>query len=124
MKVIAANGVHDNFKSALAGKRGANQTETIDDNSLIDLRTTGSDGDAVILQTLQLQEIDHILMKVAAGKDQKRKQMIFWLRHQRGLTASEIAALPAIGLTTEGVESVLLRLIVQIQNYLAEEGKK
>jgi RNA polymerase sigma-70 factor, ECF subfamily len=124
LKVIAANVVHDYFKSALAGKRGANQTETIDDNSLIDLRTTGSDGDALILQTLQLQEIDRILTKVTAGKDQKRKQMIFWLRHQQGLTASEIAALPAIGLTTEGVESVLLRLIVQIQNYLAEEGKK
>ena len=124
LKVIAANVVHDHFKSALAGKRGANQTEAIDDDSHIDLRTTGADGAGVIFQTLQLQEIDRILTIVTAGKDQKRKQMIFWLRHQQGLTASEIAALPAIGLTTEGVESVLLRLIVQIRNCLAEESKK
>jgi RNA polymerase sigma-70 factor (ECF subfamily) len=124
LKVIAANVVHDHFKSALAGKRGANQTDAIDDDSHIDLQAMGDGGDAVILQNLQLQEIDRILTKVTSGKDQKRKQMIFWLRHRQGLTASEIAALPAIGLTTEGVESVLLRLIVQIRSYLAEEGKK
>jgi RNA polymerase sigma-70 factor, ECF subfamily len=124
LKVIAANVVHDHFKSALAVKRGVNQTEAIDENLHIELSPPGPDGAAVIFQTLQLQEIDRILTIVTAGKDQKRKQMIFWLRHQQGLTASEIAALPAIGLTTEGVESVLLRLIVQIRNCFAEESRK
>ena len=31
LKVVAANVVHDHFKSALAGKRGAAQTEAIDE---------------------------------------------------------------------------------------------
>jgi hypothetical protein len=59
--------------------------------------------------------IDRILRHVTArNPDQERDRTIFWLRHRQGLTASEIAAIPSIGLTTEGVESVLLRLETMI----------
>ena len=118
LKVVAANVVYDHFKSALAGKRGANQTEAITEVVQIDPKTTGADSAGAIHRTLQLKEIDHILTLVTAGKDQRRKRMIFWLRHQQGLTASEIAALPSINLTTEGVESVLLRLTIMIRRHI------
>ena len=118
LKVVAANVVYDHYKSALAGKRGANRTEAIDDVVQIDPETKGADSASAIHRTLQLKEIDRILTLVTAGKDQERKRMIFWLRHQQGLTASEIAALPSVNLTTEGVESVLLRLTLMIRRHI------
>lgn len=120
LKVVAANIVHDHYKSALAEKRGAGQTDAIDEQ--IDPRTQGTNGVDIIHRNLQLEQIDRILRQVTAGKDQQRKCTIFWLRHRQGLTASEIAALPTIGLSTEGVESVLLRLTTMIRSHI-NEGK-
>jgi RNA polymerase sigma-70 factor (ECF subfamily) len=122
LKVIAANVVHDHFKGALAAKRGAVQTIAIEERGMepaqIELRTAVPDTFEAISQRVQLDHIDKILRQVTAGKDQERKCTIFWLRHRQGLTASEIAAIPAIGLTTEGVESVLMRLAAMIRSHV------
>jgi RNA polymerase sigma-70 factor, ECF subfamily len=118
LKVVAANVVHDHFKSALAGKRGASQTEAMAELVEIDPKTKGSDTVSSIHRKLQLEQIDKVLRIVTAGRDQERKCLIFWLRHGQGLTASEIAALPSVGLSTEGVESVLLRLTVMIRGHI------
>jgi RNA polymerase sigma-70 factor, ECF subfamily len=118
LKVVAANVARDHFKSALAGKRGASQTESMGEPVQTDPRTKGTDTVDVIHRNLQIEQIDKILRQVTEGKDQERKCMIFWLRHRQGLTASEIAALPTIGLSTEGVESVLLRLSVMIRGHI------
>lgn len=120
LKVVARNIVCDHFKSELAEKRGAGQIDTIEESLQIDPKTEGSDGVESIHRMLQLDEINKALLKVTAGKDQQRKCMIFWLRHRQGLTASEIAALPSVELSTEGVESVLLRLTLMVR---AQIGK-
>jgi RNA polymerase sigma-70 factor (ECF subfamily) len=117
LKVVASNVVHDHFKSALAAKRGAGQTESGIGSARDDAKSAIDSFEAVS-QRLQLEEVDKILTLVTAGKDQERKRTIFWLRYRQGLTASEIAAIPSIGLTTEGVESVLLRLLVMIRAHL------
>jgi len=118
LKVVAANVVHDHFKSARAAKRGASQTEAIREAVQIDPKTSVSDSFEAVSQRIQLEQIDKILRQVAAGKDQERNRTIFWLRHRQGLTASEIASIPSIGLTTEGVESVLMRLAIMIRGHL------
>ena len=118
LKVVAANVVHDHFKSALAAKRGAGQTEAISDPIRIDSKTAAIDSFDAVSRRLQIEQVEKVLRLVTAGKDQKRKCMIFWLRHRQGHTASEIAAIPSIGLTTEGVESVLLRLAIMIRAHL------
>jgi RNA polymerase sigma-70 factor (ECF subfamily) len=117
LRVVTANVVHDHFKSALAAKRGASRTEALEP-SQIEPKAAGPDGFDLASHRLQLAQVDKILTQVTAGDDQERKRVIFWLRHQQGLTASEIAAIPSIGLTTEGVESVLLRLITMIRGHL------
>jgi RNA polymerase sigma-70 factor (ECF subfamily) len=122
LKVVAANVVHDHFKSATAAKRGAAQTEPILEPFRIDARTAFVDSFVAVNQRLQLQQIDRILNQVTAGKDQERKRTIFWLRHHQGLTASEIASIPEIGLTTEGVESVLMRLTIMIRSHIASSS--
>lgn len=118
LKVVAANVVHDHFKSALAAKRGVAQTEAITDPIEIRSKIDGPDSFDAVSQRIQLEKIDKILVQVTAGRDQEKKRAIFWLRHRQGLTASEIAAIPSIGLTTEGVESVLLRLSIMIRGHL------
>jgi len=118
LKVVASNVVHDHFKSALAAKRGAGQTESGTGPARNHVKSAVDDGFEMVSQRLQLEEVDRILRQVSAGKDQERKRTIFWLRYRQGLTASEIAAIPSIGLSTEGVESALLRLLVMIRALL------
>ena len=118
LKVVAANVVHDHFKAALAAKRGAGQTEALMDQVPIDPKTASTDCWDAVSQRLQIAQVDKILTQLTAGKDQERKRTIFWLRHRQGLTASEIAAIPSIGLTTEGVESVLMRLVAMIRSHI------
>jgi RNA polymerase sigma-70 factor, ECF subfamily len=119
LQVVAANVVHDRFKSAFAAKRGAAQTEAIIEPIQIDPRTAAEGSFDAVSQRLQLERVDKILIQVTAGKDQERKRTIFRLRHRQGFTASEIAAIPSIGLTTEGVESVLMRLADMIRGHVA-----
>ena len=118
LKVIASNVVHDHFKSALAAKRGSGQTEAMVDPAQINAKIVAIDSFDAVSHRLQLEYLDKVLTQVTAGKDQNRKRTIFWLRHRQGLTASEISAIPEIGLTTEGVESVLLRLAVVIRGHV------
>jgi RNA polymerase sigma-70 factor (ECF subfamily) len=119
LKVVSANVVHDHFRSALAAKRGAGQAEAVLEPIHMDPKTAGADSFATVTQRLQLERVDKVLRQVTSGRDQERKRTIFWLRHRLGLTASEIAAFPSIGLTTEGVESVLLRLSIMIGSHFS-----
>jgi RNA polymerase sigma-70 factor, ECF subfamily len=123
VRVVAANVVHDHFKSATALKRGAGQTEAIPDPIKMEPKTIGPDSFEVVSQRLQLERIELILNLVTAGRDQERKRTIFWLRHRQGLTASEIASISSIGLTTEGVESVLMRLAAMIRSHIVSSGR-
>jgi RNA polymerase sigma-70 factor (ECF subfamily) len=116
LKVISANVVRDHFKAALAAKRGA--TKTVAEQADVASHSFSDDSFDSVAQRIQLEQVDKILRKVTDGKEHEKKRMIFWLRHRHGFTASEIAALPSIGLTTEGVESVLLRLAIMIRSHL------
>jgi RNA polymerase sigma factor (sigma-70 family) len=118
LKKVAANVVHDRFKSAMAAKRGAGQTETIMEHIQIDPRTADEGSFDAVSERLEIEQVDRILIRVTAGKDQERKRMIFWLRHRQGFTAREIAAIPSVGLTTEGVESMLMRLTDMIRGHI------
>jgi RNA polymerase sigma-70 factor (ECF subfamily) len=99
-------------------KRGAAQTEAIVEPIQIDPRTAAEGSFDAVSKRLRLEHVDRTLIQVTAGKDQERKRTIFWLRHRQGFTASEIAAIPSIGLTTEGVESILMRLTDMICGHI------
>lgn len=122
LKIVTSNVVRDHFKSGMAIKRGAAQTDTIEEYVHLDGALSGSDGEGDILRNLQLEEIDAILFKQLTGKDAARNRAIFWLRHRQGLRASEIAVIPSIDLSTEGVESVLLRMVNMIRSHIKDNG--
>ena len=122
LKVVAANVVRDHFKSAMATKRGAARTDAIEQEVPVNTVGRPLDGAAEVLRGLELDHIDRIVIKVTAGKDQQRNRTIFWLRYRLGLTAREIASIPGVELTTEGVESVLLRLLTVIRSHTKNES--
>ena len=121
LRVMAANVVHDHFKAQRAGKRGAGQkTESISERAKSDPGTaaTAAGSSDAIERQIRLRQIDEVLARVAAGPEQKRNRMIFFLYYRQGLTASEIATLPALDLTTKGVESILARLTCMIRSHM------
>ncbi len=95
LRVIAARAAHDCLRSK--GFRPlAELPEDLPD-------VAGPDPSA---HGLLEREIDDCLGRHATPRDRH----IFWLHHRIGMTAAEIAAIPAFELTVKGVESVLARL--------------
>ena len=125
LRVMAANVVHDHFKAEWAGKRGAGQkTESISERvqSEPGARAPARGSSDAMDRQIRLRQVDEMLARVAAGPDRKRNCMIFFLYYRQGLTASEIAALPSLGLTTKGVESIIWRLTHMIRSHISAEG--
>jgi RNA polymerase sigma-70 factor (ECF subfamily) len=125
LQVMAANVVHDYFKAECARKRGAGrQTESISERAQFEgeARSTAAGGSDAIERQIRLRQIDEVLACVTNGPEQQRNRMIFFLYYRQGLTASEIAAMPALQLTTKGVESILSRLRDTIRSHVAHEG--
>jgi RNA polymerase sigma-70 factor (ECF subfamily) len=132
LKVVTANVVHDHFRATHAVKRGGGEAN--EDIEVAGLSATCSVQPSQSTQTsverqILMQEIDRQLVRLVAEDDLQRNRLIFWLYYRSGLSASSIAAIPNIGLTTKGVESALLRLTRLVKAALTEplgdiEGKK
>jgi RNA polymerase sigma-70 factor (ECF subfamily) len=110
IKTIAANLVHDYFKSRYSQKRGAGRPqeslEHIDPVAGVEILG----GPGAIERQILLKEIDQYLDECSVGPEQERDRLIFWLYYQQGFSAKAISALPTVGLTAKGVESAILRL--------------
>ncbi len=107
---ITSSVVCDHYRAKNARKRGG------------DLRCMPLDGatpdhsSADIEQHVLMGQVGEILKKVAPLV---RDQSIYQYHHCLGMTAKEIASIPAIGLTTDGVESVLNRIKKEMQKSVA-----
>ena len=125
VKVMAANVVHDHFKAerARSGVPGGrpNLSRSLYSPTRKQEQRRQAVRDAMERQ-IRLREVDEVLVRVAAGPDEKRNRMIFFLYYRQGLTAREIAALPALDLTTKGVESTIARLTRMIRSHITYEG--
>jgi RNA polymerase sigma-70 factor (ECF subfamily) len=109
LKVVTTNVVHDHFRAARSQKRGSGQIEeSVDDDAIAAI--LGEKSDNGVHREILLREIDDALCECLSGEDRERDRAIFWLYYRHGFTAKEIAALPSMGLTEEGVESVIHRL--------------
>jgi RNA polymerase sigma factor (sigma-70 family) len=118
LKVVTANLVHDQFKAAHSGKRGSGTIEVAVDPRI------ASEGGASAKSSergILLQQIDVLLGRLAVGQNLERDRRVFWLYYRVGLTANAIASLPAIGLSTKGVESTILRLTRLLRQELAAD---
>jgi RNA polymerase sigma-70 factor, ECF subfamily len=119
LKVVTASVVQDHFKNANAAKRGYGQAPT-------DIETSGAvssfSNQHSMDRKVLLEQIDQHISQIVAPEELPRKRLISWLYYRCGLSANDIASLPNVGLTTKGVQSVILRLTRSLQARLAEHG--
>lgn len=122
IKVFTANLVHDHFKASRSQKRDSAVTTSIDSVPVHSLGRPTVSGISALDRTILMQQIDVCLKSIASGSQGQRDRRIFWLYYRFGLPASEIATLLRTGLSTKGVESILLRLNRQIREKLIHGG--
>jgi RNA polymerase sigma-70 factor (ECF subfamily) len=120
IKVVTANVVRDHFKSAHTKKRGAGHLEQIEEDFVPIAGEDSAGSPKSIERAILIQEITRHLDICIAGPDQERNRQIFWLHYRAGLSARAIADLPGIGITTKGVESIILRITKELRERMAE----
>jgi RNA polymerase sigma-70 factor, ECF subfamily len=120
LKVVATNVVRDHYKSAMAEKRGAGQTDALSEGTRTASASPALGNFDAMERHIFVQQIDEALSRSAAGEEQTRNRAIFWLHYRQGLSANAIASLPSIGLTTKGVESTILRMTRMIRSHMLE----
>jgi RNA polymerase sigma-70 factor (ECF subfamily) len=123
VQVLAANVVRDHFKSSYSKKRGANHVEGISDDLVPAAGESSSGSPKAIERGVLIQEVQRYLDVFVTGADQERDSRIFWLYYRVGLSAAAIAALPGIGLTTKGVESLILRITRGLRDQMTATAK-
>src|SRR5262249_49466908 len=111
LRAIACNTVQDYFRSRRSSKRGSGKEHSLveDTDGLVEPH-----GPATALSPIEkeilINQIDHCL-KSAPKKDvTSRDRSIFWMYFRHGMSAKAISELPAIRLSSKGVESALQRL--------------
>jgi RNA polymerase sigma factor (sigma-70 family) len=119
IKVFAMNLAHDHFKRQKTLKRGAGSvgSGSLDKKDCENIGDSRS-AESAIERDLLIRRIDVCLKDILTGPNSERDRNIFWLYYRVGLAASAIGALPAIGLTTKGVESTIARLTRQVREQL------
>jgi RNA polymerase sigma-70 factor, ECF subfamily len=109
VRVIAANVVHDHFKSRQG--RHSDQSPLPNDVAAQDETEW----------KMLLREIDDLLKQPPVSA---RDRQIFWLYYRQGMSAKEIAALSSFSLTVKGVESVIVRLNQLIRNVFKDRERQ
>jgi len=108
LKVITAHAVLDYFR------RNKNEKLNIPLEKAPEPETSGADPNRELL----LQEIERCLERTTDGTTQERDRTVFRLYYAQGLTAKAISQIPCVGLSCEGVESLLGRLRQAVRDCL------
>lgn len=113
LAILAANAARDYFRAKGATKRGNGATVSYDDSqaniSWALGRAPNTDREILV------REIE------GAMEGGEREKLVFRLFYRQGYSAAEIARIPALGLTTKGVESAIHRIAQRIRAKLHEE---
>ena len=120
VKVVTANVVRDHFKASYTKKRGAGHLEQMEDDFVPAAGEDSAGSAKSIERAVLIQEITRHLDICADGPDKERNTRIFWLHYRAGLSARAIADLAGIGLTTKGVESIIIRITKELRERMAE----
>lgn len=122
LKVIAVNVALDHFKESRAIKRSADSDSSSPIIEVIE-RSSASSSQQSIEREILLGQIDQLLAEAVPGDDFERNRIVFWLYFRSGMTASAIASIPTVGLTTKGVESLVFRLTSKVKTKLQNRGE-
>lgn len=122
IRVVASNIARDRCKATLAQKKGAGKVVPMPPRA-DDIGIPAADDNGAERELLA-GEVDAILGR-APGATPDRDRSIFWLYYRQGWSSRDIAAIPALGLTQKGVESLLHRLAKFVKSELVNgEGAR
>jgi RNA polymerase sigma-70 factor, ECF subfamily len=122
IKTIAINLTHDHFKSLHSQKRGAGETDQLNENFDPAAQSASFGGPAAMDRDIFLRQVNDQLQNCAAGCNQERDCLIFWFYYLQGMSAKAIAALATMKLTAKGVEAVIFRLTRCVRDHLGNAG--
>ena len=122
IKTIAINLTHDHFKSLHSQKRGAGETDQLNENFEPVAQSASFGGPAAMDRDIFLRQVNDQLQNCAAGCNQERDCLIFWFYYLQGMSAKAIAALATMKLTAKGVEAVIFRLTRCVREHLGNAG--
>ena len=112
LKTVALNVEIDHFRSL--------QPRT--EEPLEDWQATAAEssegGTASAEMSVLMEQVDGALTRSTTAETRERDRTVFWLYYKHGFTAKAIAALPAVGLSIKGVETVIFRLTKAIRKSL------
>jgi RNA polymerase sigma-70 factor, ECF subfamily len=117
LRIVSVSVANDYFRRQHSVKRGGKVVTVTMDEGFAAGALAALDGQARMQKTVLLGEIDRTL-RASPDVIAERDRAIFWLYYLQGLTAEEIAGLPATGLTAKGVESALRRVTRWLRNEL------
>lgn len=120
IRTIATNVTHDHFKAIHSKKRGTGQPHESLENITASTTNEDTGSPAAMERRILLQQIDLCLATCSPESHLKRDRLIFWLYYRQGMSAQTIAALPTVGLTAKGVESLILRLTRLVRQQIAQ----
>jgi RNA polymerase sigma-70 factor, ECF subfamily len=118
IKKTAANATHDYFKHGHSQSSGGNNPHVSTSDVDLEAGKEAHGSQEKIAFGVFLNEIDDYLKRSLTPPDQERDRMIFWLYFRQGMSTKEIASMPAIGLSTKGVGSVIERLKLCIREQI------
>lgn len=117
VRIVSASVANDYFRRQHSVKRGGKVvTIGLDDGPGMNV-SSGPIGGAEVQKAVLFSELDR-KMRSAPEAIGERDRTIFWLYYLQGLTAEEIAGLPAAELSAKGVESALRRVTTWLRKEL------
>jgi RNA polymerase sigma-70 factor (ECF subfamily) len=122
VKTIAINVAHDHFKSLHSLKRGAGETDQLQEDSDPAADRCSFGGPEAMHREVFLVQVNEQVENCAAGSNQERDCLIFWFYYLQGMSAKAIAALATVKLTAKGVEAVIYRLTRCVREHFGNSG--
>jgi len=122
LKKTAANATHDYFKHGRSQSSGGDNAHVSTSDVDPEAGKEADGSQEKIAFAVFLNQIDEQLKHSLTGPDRERDRMIFWLYFRQGMSTKEISSLPAIGLSTKGVGSVIERLKHGIREQIVGAG--
>ncbi|MGO9434673.1 MAG: RNA polymerase sigma factor [Terracidiphilus sp.] len=117
LRVVAASVANDYFRRQRSEKRGGKVVTMVLDDEASSVVPVGPENGSDTQRAVLFSELDQKL-RCAPGATAERDRTIFWLYYLQGLTADEIAGLPASELSAKGVESALRRITTWLRKEL------
>jgi len=111
LKATIANAAHDYFRGQRAQRRDVLVTTSINENLSASIQGPGA-GD--LDRSLLIREIEQMI------DGSSRDRNVFLLYYRYGWTAKEISAIPSVGLSPKGVESLVFRIIATVRERVKE----